>query len=84
MVVPSPNTASISSSGTPIVSGYTFAGCQVRDLHRMGLVLTEVNDNETTNAEETMHRVQSPFDDLLKRRGDKSDDEIEEPVRCRG
>ena len=50
----------------------------------MRLKLTEVNDNETTNAEETVHRVQPPFDRLLKRRGDESDDEIEEPVGCSG
>ena len=48
----------------------------------MKSTLTEVNDNKAADAEETMQRIQSPFDDLLKIRRDQSNNEIEEPVRC--
>ena len=81
LVSPSPNTASISSNGTPIVSGYTFARYQVRNPSKKEAVLTEINDNETAHAEESMHGVQPPRNDFLQPWGDHPNDEIEEPVR---
>lgn len=44
-------------------------------------MLTEINDNKAAHAEEPVHGVQSPFNDLLEIRCDQPDDEIEEPVR---
>jgi hypothetical protein len=44
-------------------------------------MLTEVNNNEATHAEEPMHGVQSPFNYLLEVWCDQPNDEIEEPVR---
>jgi len=64
-VAPSPKTASISSSGIPIVSGYTFVGYQICDLSRKKTMLTEINDNKTAHAEKSMHGVQPPLDNLL-------------------
>ena len=44
-------------------------------------MLTEINDDKATHAEESMHGVQSPFNDLLEIWCDHPNDEIEEPVR---
>ena len=44
-------------------------------------MLTEINDNKAAHAEEAMHGVQSPLNDLLEIWCDHPNDEIEEPVR---
>lgn len=66
----------------PSFLGILFTTHQIGVLRRKATVLTEVNDNKAAHAEEPVHRVQSPLDDLLQIWCDESHDEIEEPVRC--
>jgi len=40
-------------------------------------MLTEINNNKATHAEESMHGVEPPFDNLLQIRGDQPNNEIE-------